>query len=79
MNAEARLADIFGTQADLALEVCDWVAYTARYLAELEEVAMPLSYAEWRYLVGYPPGAFDWEGEQALRAAFYAAQPGCCA
>ena len=79
MTAEAVLAELFAADPYQALTLCDWVTYTARHLAALEEVPMPLSYAEWRYLVGYPPGAFDWEGEQAFRAAFYAAQPGRCA
>jgi hypothetical protein len=59
--------------------LCDWVTYSALYLTRLEAIPMPLSYAEWRELVGYPPGYFVWDGEQAMLAAFYAAQPGCCA
>lgn len=79
MSAEAVLAERFAGDPRQAIELCDWVSYTARYLAYLEEVAMPLAYNEWREMMGYPPGAWGWEGEQVLRAAFYAAQPGCCA
>lgn len=79
MTAEAHLAHVFRAEPQQAIALCEWITYTARYLAQLEEVAMPLSYAEWRDLMGYAPGCWDWDGEQVMRAAFYAAQPGCCA